>query len=145
MSENEKIENENENEKSVKKEQLFKNIPSREFVEDILKLFIPNGFQDSYYQFSRKMITEKNIVDKLTLLIPQLKEYYMNCKHKKYLENLDPKKCVTILRQLLRLYDYRVVSMEKYHNGQKFLLYKIEKIEIEKDNYQKKLIIKFDE
>jgi hypothetical protein len=127
-----------------KKEQLFKNIPSKEFVEDVLKLFIPNGFQDSYYQFSRKMITEKNVIDKLNLLMPQLKEYYMNCKHKKYLENLDPKRCVTILRQLLRLYDYRVVSMEKYHNGQKFLLYKIEKIEIEKDNYKKKLIVEFD-
>ncbi len=127
-----------------KKEQLFKNIPSKEFVEDILKLFIPNGFQDSYYQFSRKMITEKNVIEKLNLLMPQLKEYYMNCKHKKYLENLDPKKCVTILRQLLRLYDYRVVSMEKYHNGQKFLLYKIEKIEVEKDNHQKKLIVEFD-
>ncbi len=127
-----------------KKEQLFKNIPTKEFVEDVLKLFIPNGFQDSYYQFSRKMITEKNIIDKLNLLMPQLKNYYMNCKHKKYLENLDPKKCVTILRQLLRLYEYRVISIEKYHNGQKFLLYKIEKIEIEKDIHQKKLIIEFD-
>ena len=127
-----------------KKEQLFKNIPSKEFVEDVLKLFIPNGFQDSYYQFSRKMITEKNIIEKLNLLMPQLKNYYMNCKHKKYLENLDPKKCVTILRQLLRLYEYRVISIEKYHNGQKFLLYKIEKIEIEKDNHQKKLIVEFD-
>ncbi len=127
-----------------KKEQLFKNIPTKEFVEDVLKLFIPNGFQDSYYQFSRKMITEKNIIEKLNLLMPQLKNHYMNCKHKKYLENLDPKKCVTILRQLLRLYEYRVISMEKYHNGQKFLLYKIEKIEIEKDNHQKKLIIEFD-
>ncbi len=127
-----------------KKEQLFKNIPTKEFVEDVLKLFIPNGFQDSYYQFSRKMITEKNIIEKLNLLMPQLKNYYMNCKHKKYLENLDPKKCVTILRQLLRLYDYRVISIEKYHNGQKFLLYKIEKIEIEKDIHQKKLIIEFD-
>jgi len=131
-------------EDKYKKEQLFKNIPSKEFVEDVLKLFIPNGFQDSYYQFSRKMITEKNIIEKLNLLMPQLKNYYMNCKHKKYLENLDPKKCVTILRQLLRLYEYRVISIEKYHNGQKFLLYKIEKIEIEKDNHQKKLIIEFD-
>ncbi len=133
-----------ENDKGMKKEQLFKNIPTKEFVEDILKLFIPNGFQDLYYQFSRKMITEKNIIEKINILTPQLKEYYMNCKHKKYLENIDPKKCVTILRQMLRLYDYRVVSMEKYHNGQKFLLYKIEKIELEKDNHQKKLIIEFD-
>jgi hypothetical protein len=128
----------------IKKEQLFKKIPSKEFVEDVLKLFIPNGFQDSYYQFSRKMITEKNVIDKLNVILPELKEYYMNCKHNKYLDNIDAKKSVTILRQLLRLYDYRVISMEKYHNGQKFLLYKIEKIEMEKDNYQKKLIIDFD-
>ncbi len=144
MSENNKNNDNQNNDIQVKKEQLFKKIPSKEFVEDILKLFIPNGFQDSYYQFSRKMITEKNIIEKLNLLMPQLKNHYMNCKHKKYLENLDPKKCVTILRQLLRLYEYRVISMEKYHNGQKFLLYKIEKIEIEKDNHQKKLIIEFD-
>jgi hypothetical protein len=131
-------------EKKEKKEQLFKSIPSKEFVENILKLFIPNGFQDSYYQFSRKMISDKNVIEKIQLLIPQLKEYYMNCKHKKYLENIDAKKCVTILRQLLRLYEYRVVSMEKYHNGQKFLLYKIEKIEANKDIHQKSLIIDFE-
>ena len=110
-----------------KKEQLFKNIPSKEFVEDVLKLFIPNGFQDSYYQFSRKMITEKNVIEKLNLLKPQLKEYYMNCKHKKYLENLNEKKVITIFRQILRHYDFKINALEKYNNGEKYLLYIIEK------------------
>ena len=63
------------NEKNVKKEQLFKNIPSKEFVEDVLKLFIPNGFQDSYYQFSRKMITDKNIIEKFNLLLRDIQDY----------------------------------------------------------------------
>ncbi len=125
-----------------KKEQLFKKIPSKEFVESVLKLFIPNGFQDIYYQFSRKMIIEKGIVEKLIDMKDQLKEYYMNCKHTKYLDEIDPKKSVTILRQLLRLYYYRVVSMEKYYNGQKYLLYKIESVEVEKEMHKKSLMMK---
>jgi hypothetical protein len=132
-------------EKINKKEQLFKKIPTKDFVENVLKLFIPNGFQDTYYQFSRKMIDEKNIIQKINDIKPELEDYYMNCKHKTYLENIDSKKCVTILRQLLRVYDYRVISMEKYYSGQKYLLYKIEKIEVEKDDYQKKLILNFDD
>lgn len=127
-----------------KKEQLFKKVPSKEFVESILKLFIPNGFEDIYYQFSRKMIIEKGVVEKLEEMRDLLKEYYMNCKHKLYLEGINPKKAVTILRQMLRLYQYRVVSMEKYYNGKKYLLYKVEKIEIEKENHQKSLLVKID-
>ena len=60
-----------------KKEQLFKNIPTKEFVEDVLKLFIPNGFQDSYYQFSRKMLEDKGVVTELHHMIPELKNYYL--------------------------------------------------------------------
>ncbi len=127
-----------------KKEQLFKKMPSKEFVESVLKLFIPNGFQDIYYQFSRKMMIEKGVVEKLEGMKDQLKEYYMNCKHAKYLDTMDPKKAVTILRQLLRPYHYRVVSMEKYYNGQKYLLYKIESIEPEKEMHQKSLMVKID-
>ena len=127
-----------------KKEQLFRKVPSKDLVESILKLFIPNGFQDIYYQFSRKMIIEKGVVEKLEEMRDQLKEHYMNCKHKLYLEGINPKKAVTILRQMLRLYQYRVVSMEKYYNGKKYLLYKVEKIEIEKENHQKSLLVKID-
>ncbi len=127
-----------------KKEQLFKKIPSKELVESVLKLFIPNGFQDIYYQFSRKMIEEKGVVEKLGEMKEELKEHYMKCKHAKYLEGIDAKKAVTILRQLLRVYQYRVISMEKYYNGQKYLLYKVEKIELEKENHQKSLLAKDD-
>jgi hypothetical protein len=127
-----------------KKEQLFKKVPSKELVESVLKLFIPNGFQDIYYQFSRKMIAEKGVVEKLDEMKEVLKEHYMNCKHAKYLEGIDPKKAVTILRQLLRVHQYRVVSMEKYYNGKKYLLYKVEKIEIEKEIHQKSLLAKID-
>ena len=45
----------------IMKNQLFKVVPSYEFVEIFLKLFIHNGF-DIYYQFLREdIITKKNI------------------------------------------------------------------------------------
>jgi hypothetical protein len=43
------------------------------------------------------------------------------------LENLNEKKLITLLRQILRLYDFTINSIEKYNNGEKFLLYIIEK------------------
>ena len=38
------------------------------------------------------MIEDKNIVHKIDLLKPELRTYYMNCKHNKYLDNLNDKK-----------------------------------------------------
>jgi hypothetical protein len=131
----------------TKKEQLFKAIPSIDFVEDFLKMFVPNGFSDTCYQFSRRMMEEKQIVKKVEMMLPLLRDYYLKCKHKRYLENLNEKKCITLLRQLLRVYGYKIVSIEKYHQGQKYLLYKMERIlseEMEEEDRQKKLIVKFD-
>lgn len=44
-----------------------------------------------------------------------------------YLENLNEKKIITLFRQLLRPYDYIINAVEKYNNGEKFLLYNISK------------------
>lgn len=110
------------------KNQLFRKIPSREFVENYLKLFIPKGF-DQYYQFYRHSISDKNILEKMKL--PYFKnnfeKYYLPCKYKKYFPDLDDKKCITILRQLLKVYGYNIVSKEKYVRGKKSLIYNIMK------------------
>ena len=68
-----------------KKNQLFKKIPSREFVINFVKLFIPNGF-DIYYEFYRDDINRKQVYTKLKLpyFVNNLKGYYLPCKYKKY-------------------------------------------------------------
>jgi hypothetical protein len=55
-----------------------------------------------------------------------LKKYYIPCKYEKYVTDLNEKKLVTILRQIVKLHDYKVTSQEKYIDGKKTLLYSLE-------------------
>lgn len=112
-----------------RKNQLFTNdLPPYELVNKILYILINKDLDENiYYEFSKKNIKNKNICDKINLYMKDLKKYYLKCKHKKYLENLNEKKIITLFRQLLKLYDYSLNSFEKYENGEKYLLYIIQK------------------
>ena len=111
------------------KNQLFsKEIPPIELVNKILNTIINKDLNENiYFEFSRKNLVNKKVLDKFNLFIPELKKYYLKCKHNKYLENLDEKKMITIFRQILRPYDYIITAFEKYNNGEKYLLYIIKK------------------
>ena len=111
---------------NYKKNQLFRTLPSKEFINEMMEIFLGKNNIHSYYQFSRKTLEQKNIIEKINLKINELKQYYLKCKHKKYLENLDIKKCITIFRQMIKLENYQLKSIEKYQNGKKYLLYHIE-------------------
>ena len=122
--------------------QLFKKIPTKEYINKILKLFGIVDFDENFY-FSKFDIQKKNILDTINEEIPELEKYYLKCKAKKYLVDLNHKKLITILRQLVRQHKYRIVGFEKYTNGEKYLLYKLEKdIKIEPKEYG--LIMNFD-
>ncbi len=110
-----------------KKNQLFTVEPPFDFVKKIMELFLGKNINNPYYQFSRKMLEDRKIVEEMIKLVPKLKEYYLKCKYTKYLDKIDSKKCITIFRQLLRVHGYKVNSTEKYQNGSKFLLYQVEK------------------
>ena len=122
------------------KYQLFKQIPPKEFVEDVIKLYGPNGFDENYY-FTLDDIIKNDIVLKLTKIEDSLKKYYLCCKLKN-ITNLTPKKTLTLLRQLLRPHNFKLQSCEKYKNGKKYILYnlKINTINISENN----LTIKFE-
>lgn len=126
MKKKKKIENEDEDDMD-RKNQLFTVEPPIELVKKIMELFLGKNMNNPYYQFSRKMLEDKKIVEEMNKWVPKLKEYYLKCKHTKYLEKIDSKKCITIFRQLLRVHGYKVNSTEKYQNGSKFLLYQVEK------------------
>jgi len=111
------------------KNQLFsKDIPPFSLVNKILLGTINKELNENiYYEFSRKQLNNKNIIKKIEYFVPELKKYYLKCKHNKYLEKLNEKKIITLLRQLLRPYDYMINASEKYSNGEKYLLYSITK------------------
>ena len=121
------------------KNQLFREkIDYNSLIELIKECFNIDLNENINYSFSRKTILNKNIIELLEDKIDVLKKYYIKCKHKTYLENLNEKKVITLLRQLLRLYEYELKAKEKYENGKKYLLYtitkKMEIIELKKIN-----------
>jgi len=122
------------------KYQLFQKIPPQEFVEDIINLYGPNGFDVNYY-FTLDDLVQNNIIDKLNNKIDDLKQYYLPCKWH-YITNITLQKTITILRQLLRPYNYKLYSSEKYTKGKKYLLYNL--IIIDKELPSKNLVIKFE-
>ena len=127
------------------KNQLFRVLPEKEFIENVLKLFVPNGY-DEYYQFSRQTVVDKNIIKKLK--IPYFdnifKKIYIPCKYKNYVLNLNPKKCITLLRQLIKIENYKIVSNEKYINGKKELIYNLENLNKKNKKKEYNLVLKFD-
>ena len=112
-----------------KKNQLFtKNLPPFYLVKNIIMDLLNKDITEyGIYNFSLMNLKNKNIIDKINLYVPELKKYYLKCKYKKYLEDLNEKKIITIFRQLLKIYDYSLFTQEKYDNGIKYLLYTIKK------------------
>ena len=113
---------------------VFNNRPSFDFVEKYIKLFIPDGFNEHFY-FSKNVIEDNNIIEKLQSLYftKNFKKYYINCKYIKHCTNLNTKKCFTILRQLLRVHDYRLNYKETFINYKKKIIYNIVNISDKKN------------
>jgi hypothetical protein len=110
------------------KNQLFRADISLEFLIDFIhKLFQIELNTTINYSFSKKTLTTKNIKNVINENMEILKKIYIKCKHKIYLENLNEKKIITLIRQLLRIHKYDLKAKEKYENGKKYLLYTISK------------------
>ena len=75
--------------------------------------------------FTKEDLVDINFKENYEKIINLLDEYYLNCKKKIYFDNINDKKCITILRQLLKLYNYSLKSTEKYCNSKKYIVYSI--------------------
>jgi Na+-translocating ferredoxin:NAD+ oxidoreductase RnfC subunit len=115
----------------MKKNQLFKIIPPLEFCLEILKAFGLSGFNDNE-TFSKIQLEKINTIEKLNNLKYKLKEYYLPCKARLYLNEIDLKNSITILRQIVKLYNFAIISKEKYINRTKVMIYNL----VPKDRYK---------
>lgn len=104
--------------------QLFTKKPSKELVEKLIQAYGLSGFDDET-TFSKRELDKNNLFGKLSEIIKDLKDFYLPCKRKIYLEDINYKKSITILRQCLKLYNYKIKSKEKYFNGDKIIIYQI--------------------
>jgi uncharacterized protein YqgQ len=112
--------------------QLFKSIPPKFLIIEMLSLYGIDGFTDDK-TFSKIELNQVETVDKMTTFIFKLRPYYLPCKQKIYLNNLNIKKIITILRQCVRLFDYKIISKEKYLKGEKIIEYQLNLIDINKN------------
>lgn len=127
--------------------QLFKATPPIELVTKVLNAFGLKSLDDTT-NFSKKDLEILNTVEILYELKTELEKYYIQCKARTYLNDITPKNSITILRQLLRIFDRTVSSREKYIRGSKFVIYQVipkdykkyRPVTIESNNY----LINFD-
>ena len=129
------------------KDQLFKIKPDINLLNDVIKLYGLSNYKDSKL-FTKQNLIDLKTVEKIKEIIPRLNEYYIPCKSKQHLSRLDEKKCITILRQLLKQHGYNILSKDKCIKGEKFNYYQIIEYSNKKLNTEKPddrtIILSFD-
>lgn len=104
--------------------QLFCKKPNTEILEKVLECFDLKNLQDDK-QFTRKYLKDYGTVKKIEEIMTDLSEYYIPCKGEKYLTELNEKKVITILRQIVKCFSYFIFSKERYIKGEKNITYQI--------------------
>ena len=104
--------------------QLFKSIPPKNLIEELLNLYGLSDLDDTK-PFSKIDLIQLKTLETIEEIIPKLNSYYLPCKGRIYLTNLNYKKLITILRQCIKLFNYKLLSKEKYLKGEKIIEYQI--------------------
>lgn len=104
--------------------QLFKKQPNEDLVLEIFSLIGYKEFSDDI-SFTKNDILNGDTFEKISEKLQELREFYLPCKRKVYFEDLNYKKIITILRQTIKLFGYKIESREKLCQGQKLLIYRL--------------------
>ena len=106
--------------------QLFKSKPPFNLVLKIC-LYFGIDLEDlsKKNSFTKNELVKLDLANKFPEFEEALKQYYIPCKCKIYLNNITISKSVTILRQLLKLYNFKISSNESYNNSKKYIIYVI--------------------
>ena len=104
--------------------QLFTEKPNMTFMITILECFGLESL-DEKKEFCKEDLIESNTVERIENLIPELIIYYLPCKSHIYLNNITPKRCITILSQFLKLFDHKLSRKERIVNRKKYIYYNI--------------------
>ena len=125
--------------------QLFRTMPDRSFVISLLNLYGIEDFNDTRY-FTRENLETLNTAEELKEIVDKLRNYYIPCKAKTYLEEISIPRSIVILRQFLKCHGYTLFSKEKFIKSKKHTIYKIVTIDKEVSTPQKKekVVVSFD-
>ena len=93
---------------------LFRKIPSEEFVVEILENLKLNGLQEK-----RWFTKDELFIDTVDEWLPLLEPYYIPCKAKRFLQNINSSRVITILRHILHPIGYDLRTQERMYKLQK--------------------------
>jgi hypothetical protein len=110
------------------KNQLFRVLPDEAIVNKLLLAFGLVSLLDKN-NFSRRDLETLGTVKAIENMKSDLDKYYLPCKARNYLHDLNNKNVVTILRQFVKIYGYTIQSQEKYSQGDKFIIYGLTRYE----------------
>jgi len=108
----------------MKINQLFVKHVEKDLVQRLMQCYGLDGFDDKR-SFSKFDLENLNTVDNVNGIMEELRSYYLPCKAKAYLDNLDVKKSLTLLKQVIRLHGYFLQTKEKSVNTRKIMYYVI--------------------
>ena len=126
--------------------QLFSHKPPRDLVIKMLKLVGISNFESKNSIFSKQdiRIDTETSQSEWNKIFKELKKYYLECKYKKYCDELTKNKIVNVIRQCLKNYNMSIEGKEKYIKGKKVLHYSIIMIECKTNVTPKKCVVVFD-
>lgn len=114
--------------------------------EDLILFLGCYGLKDlnDTHIFTKHELNLLSTCDKLIRMKDILRKYYIPCKARLYLENIDESRAITILRQVLRTHKYVLISIERNSNHHKQICYYIKKANNPTISYtQSKVILDF--
>jgi hypothetical protein len=77
------------------------------------------------YSFNKLDLEHLDTIKRVGELKDELSQFYIPCKAKLYLSNLNELKCITVFRQVLRLNNISLISKQKYIKHKKVTFYSI--------------------
>ena len=128
------------------KNQLFRNTPDLNITLELISFFGLKSLTDNH-SFNKQNLVDLKTVEKFNEIIDKLSSYYLPCKSRIYLSDINEKKCITILRQFLKVHNYTLLYKEKFINNKKSIYYQIIPVQIMIDtnkSKKKKIVISFD-
>jgi hypothetical protein len=105
--------------------QLFAHRPPLELVNKILPKFGVKNIDDNTTEFTVLDMAQLNTLGAVLAYEDEIKDCYIPCKRDKYVNELDDKALITVLRQFLKMQDHDLQSREKFIRGTKYLVYHV--------------------
>ena len=126
--------------------QLFRERPDKDFIIKLLNCFDLKDLNDTT-EFTKDKLNKIKTIDKINNLLPELVIYYLPCKYNMFLKNITINRCITILKQNLKIFNYKLKKREHVINKNKVIYYclynNVENDILIENNNPKKCIVSF--